>query len=142
MWFGQPRFLSATVALVAALAWFTGTQHCLLGLMTEPQSSAFSGCHCSEPSKGSGSCNEIPSRMLACCQGLLSPNCELASAKVRYSAILLGFQLLAVGNLLLAQPPERTLLGTEYDTGPPVGNPFVKIVLKRSLRENAPPLIG
>ena len=80
--------------------------------------------------------------MLACCQGLLSPNCELASAKVKYSPILLGFQLLAVGNLLLAQPPERILLGTEYDTGPPVGNRFVDTILKRSLRENAPPLIA
>jgi len=142
MWFGQPRILSATVALVAALAWLTGTQHCLLGLMREPQSSAFSICHCSQPSSDTGACNEIPSRMLACCQGLLSPNCELASAKVKYSPILLGFQLLAVGHLLLAQPPERILLGTEYDTGPPVGNRFVDTILKRSLRENAPPLIA
>jgi len=141
MWFGQARFFNATVAVVAALAWFTGTHHCLLGLMTEPQSRAVSACHCSEPSKGSGACNEIPSRMLACC-GLLSPSCELAYVKVKFSPVLVGFELVAVGHLVLVQSPHRTVLSTEYDTGPPVGNCFVETVLKRSLRKNAPPFIA
>jgi hypothetical protein len=140
MWFGQLRFFSATVAMVAALAWFTGTHHCLLGLITQPQSAAVSGCQCSESSKGSGARNDTPSRMLACCQGLLSPNSELAQAKVKFSPILLEFRLPVVGHLLPVQFPQRTVLSTEYDTGPPVGNCFVETVLKRSLRENAPPL--
>ena len=142
MWFGQARFFNATVAIVAALAWFAGTHHCLLGLMTHPRSTAVSACHCSEPSKGSGACNDGPSRMLACCQGLLSPNSELAQAEVKFSPVLVGFQLPAVSHLVPVQAPQSTVLSTEYDTGPPVWNAFVGTVLKRSLCENAPPRIA
>jgi hypothetical protein len=142
MWFGQARFFNATVAIVAALAWFAGTHHCLLGLMTQPHSTAVSACHCSEPSKGSGACNDGPSRMLACCQGLLSPHSELAQAKVKFNPVLVGFQLLEVGHLVPVQAPQSTVLSTEYDTGPPAWNAFVATVLKRSLCENAPPRIA
>jgi hypothetical protein len=142
MWFGQARLFSATVAIVAVLAWFAGTHHCLLGLMTQPRSTAVSACHCSESSKGSGACNDGPSRMLACCQGLLSPNSELAQAKVKFSPVLVGFQLLAVSRLVPVQAPQSTVLSAEYDTGPPVSNAFLGTVLKRSLCENAPPRIA
>jgi hypothetical protein len=139
MWFGQARCFNATVAILAVLAWFAGTHHCLLRLMTQPQSAAVSACHCSEPSKGAGACNDIPSRMLGCCQGLLSSNAELAQAKVKFSPVLVWFQLLAVDHLVPLQAPQSTL-STEYDTGPPAWNAFVETVLKRSLCENAPPL--
>ena len=142
MWFGQARLFSATVAIVTVMAWLAGTHHCLLGLMTQPHSMAVSACHCSERSKGSGACNDVPSRMLACCQGLLSPNSELAQAKVKFSPVLVGFQLLAVGHLVPAQAPQSAVLSTEYDTGPPAWNAFVETVLKRSLCENAPPRIA
>jgi hypothetical protein len=127
---------------VAVLAWFAGTHHCSLGLMTQPHSTAVSACHCSGPSKGSGACNDGPSRMLACCQGLLSPNSELAQAKVKFSPVLVGSQLPPVGHLVPAQAPQSTVLSAEYDTGPPVWNAFVGTVLKRSLCENAPPRIA
>ena len=142
MWFGQARFFNATVAIVAALAWFAGTHHCLLGLMTQPHSTAVSACHCSGPSKGSGACNDVPSRMLVCFQGLLSPNSELAQAKVKLSPVLVGFQLLAVSRLVLVRAPQSTVMSAEYDTGPPAWNAFVATVLKRSLCENAPPRIA
>jgi hypothetical protein len=142
MWFAQARLFSATVAIVAVLAWFAGTHHCLLGLMTQPHGTAVSVCHCSEPSKGSGACNDSTSRMLACCQGLLSLNSELAQGKVKFSPVLVGFQLLAVGHLVPVPAPQNTVLSTEYGTGPPVWNAFVGTVLKRSLCENAPPLIA
>lgn len=140
MWFGQARLFNTTVAVVAALAWFTGTHHCLLGIVKGPQSRAVSTCHCSETSKGSAASNEIPSRMLTCCQGLLSPGCGLAYVKSKFKPVLIGIDLMAVGHLVLVRSPHRSLLSTEYDTGPPVGNIFVETVLKRSLRENAPPL--
>ncbi len=78
--------------------------------------------------------------MLTCCQGLLSPGCELAYVKSKFKPVLIGIDLMAVGHLVLVRSPHRSLLSTEYDTGPPVGNFFVETVLKRSLRENAPPL--
>lgn len=140
MWFDHARFFNATVAVLAALAWFTGTHHCLLGLMNDNKGRVISGCHCSEPSKGSGASSKIPSRIRACCDGLLSPSTELAYAKVKFSPVLMWFDPVRLGHLVPVQSPHRTLLRTEYDTGPPVGNFFFRIVLKRSLRENAPPL--
>jgi hypothetical protein len=80
--------------------------------------------------------------MLACCQELLSPNSELAQAKVKLSPVLVGSRLPAVGHLVPAQAPQSTVPSTEYDTGPPVWNAFVGTVLKRSLCENAPPYIA
>jgi hypothetical protein len=138
MWFGQARFFNATVVILSVLAWLAGTHHCLLGLVTQPRSAAVSACHCSEPSKGAGACNDIPSRMLNCCQGLLSPNAELARAKVKFSPVLVWFQLLAVDQFVPLPAPQSTLPSS--DTGPPPWNAFVETVLKRSLCENAPPL--
>jgi hypothetical protein len=69
-WLGKARFFSATVAVVAVLAWITGTNHCLL----EGQDAAVSKSHCPEHPKESGTGHDSPSGMLACCQGLLSPN--------------------------------------------------------------------
>ena len=142
MWFGQAGFFNVTVAIAAALAWLTGTNHCLLGLRTQPQSRAVSACPRSEASKRSGACRGIPSRMLGCCQGLLSANSEPTQAKVKFSPVLMEPQFLAVGNLVPFQAPQSTIPSTEYDTGPPAGNCFVGTVLRRSLRENAPPLIA
>jgi hypothetical protein len=78
--------------------------------------------------------------MLSCCQGLLSPSCEFAGLKIKYSPVLVGDELIAIGHII-SLPTERSLVPiTEYDTGPPGENCFVGTVLKRSLRENAPPL--
>jgi hypothetical protein len=77
--------------------------------------------------------------MLACCQGLVSPGVELAQPKVMFDPILLGLQALAFDRLIRFEILQRTKLSAEYDTGPPRGSCFVTTVLKRSLRENAPP---
>jgi hypothetical protein len=140
MWFAQARIFSATVAFVAALAWFTGTHHCLLGIIARPHSTAVSSCHCTDPAKDSGPCTENHSRMLACCQGLLSPSCELAHAKIRFAPVLLRNEWVADCPLLSMRAAQSTFLSSEFDTGPPGESSFVGIVLKRSLRENAPPL--
>ena len=140
MWFGQARLFSAMVAFVAALAWFTGTHHCLLGLIAEPRSAADSACHCTEPAKGSRPCTEIPSRMLTCCKGLLSPSCELAHVKIKFVPVLVRDAWVAVGPLVSLLTAQSTFLSSEYDTGPPIESSFVGTVLKHSLRENAPPL--
>jgi hypothetical protein len=79
--------------------------------------------------------------MLACCQGLLSPHFELAHAKALFFPVLLAISLFAVGGLALPEAPKSTLRSTWYDTGPPRAGFFVGTVLRRSLRENAPPLV-
>jgi hypothetical protein len=78
--------------------------------------------------------------MLACCQGLLSPNFEVAKTKV--FPVLVAIQLFAIGHLTLPEAPRSILLSREYDTGPPLAGFFVGTVLRRSLQGNAPPIVS
>jgi hypothetical protein len=80
--------------------------------------------------------------MLACCQGLQSPNFEVAKAKIAFIPVLVAVQLFAVDHLVLSEAPKSILPKTEYDTGPPSVSSFAGTVLRRSLRENAPPLLS
>jgi hypothetical protein len=139
---GKAGCFSATVALVTVLAWFAGTNHCLLGLMGRYQNAACLVSHCPEHAKKSGDAGHSPSGMLACCQGLQSANLEVAKAKTAFSPVLVAIQLFAVRQLFLPEAPKSILLNMEYDTGPPASSSFVATVLKRSLRENAPPLVS
>jgi len=141
-WFGKSRFLNGTFVLAAVLAWFTSTNHCLLGFAKRPQNTAISLCHCQDHSEKSRGADHGPSAMLACCQGLLSSNFEVAKAKIAFSPVLVAIQLFAVRHLFLPEAPKSTLLNMAYDTGPPASNSFVATVLKRSLRENAPPFVS
>jgi hypothetical protein len=139
MSFWRARFLSSTVAIVAALAWFTSTNHCLLGVVIDSQNTAGSACHCSEPGKASDSQPNSPSLMLTCCQGLLSPALELAQTKVKFCPLLLWFQLAAVDHLVAFESRQFANSNAEYNTGPPKGDCFVSTVLKRSQPAHAPP---
>jgi hypothetical protein len=141
-WLGKAGFFSATVVVVTVLAWFTGTNHCFLGSMGRPQNGACLMSHCPEHAKKPGDAGHGPLGMLACCHGLQSANFEAAKPKIACSPVLVGIQLFAVGDVFLPEAPKSILLSMEYDTGPPVSNSFVGTVLKRSLRENAPPLVS
>ncbi len=141
-WLGKAGIFSATVALVTVLAWFTGTNHCLLGLVGRPQNAACLASHCPEHAKKSGEAGHRSSGMLACCQGLQSANFDVAKAKIAFSPVLVAIQFFAVRHLFLPEAPKSILLNMEYDTGPPSSSSFVATVLKRSLRENAPPLVS
>jgi hypothetical protein len=141
-WLVKAGFFSATVAVVTVLAWFTGTNHCSLGLMERPQNAACLVSHCPEHAKKSGDAGHSPSGMLACCQGLQSTNFEVAKTKIAFSPVLVGIQLFAVRHLFSPEAPKSILPKTEYDTGPPSVSTFAGTVLRRSLRENAPPLLS
>jgi hypothetical protein len=137
---GRANIFNATVAIVAVFAWFAGTNHCLLGLLHQPLKVAHPMAHCPEHSKKCGETDHGPSRMLACCQGLQSANFEMAKAKIAFNPSLVAIGLFAVGQLFLTDTPKSILPKTEYDTGPPSASFFVGTVLRRALRENAPPL--
>jgi hypothetical protein len=139
---GKSGLFSATVAVVAVLAWFTGTNHCLLGLVGGPQNAACLVSHCPEHAKKSGDAGHSPSGMLACCQGLQSANFEVAKAKIAFSPVLVAIQHFAVRPLFWVEAPKGILLNTEYDTGPPASSFFVATVLRRCLCENAPPFVS
>ncbi len=140
-WFGRARSFSAAIAVVAALAWITGTNHCALGFLKRPSDLAalVSHCpgHCSEP----GAARDGASGMLACCQGLLSSNFEIAKANIPFPVVVAN-QLFTIDRLALPQDPRSVFCGKEDDTGPPSTRYFINIVLRRSLPENAPPLIS
>jgi hypothetical protein len=141
-WLGKAGLFSGTVVVVTVLAWFTGTNHCLLSLMGRPQTEACLVSHCPEHAKKSGDASHNPSGMLACCQGLQSANFEVAKAKIAFSPVLFAIQLFAVRHLFLPEAPKTILINMEYDTGPAAFCSFVETVLKRSLRENAPPFVS
>ena len=141
-WLAKARFFNAAVTVVAVLAWFSGTNHCALGLIKQPQTTAVPISHCPEHSGKTDGNAPDPSGMLACCQGLLSSNIDVAGAKISFSPVLVGIQLFVIGQLILPETPRRILPSTEYDTGPPSVSSFIGTVLRRSLRENAPPLLS
>ena len=138
----RANIFNATVSIVAVLAWFAGTNHCLLGLLDQPLKVAHPMAHCPEHSKKSGETDRGTSGMLACCQGLQSANFEVAKAKIAFGPGLVAIGLFAVGQLFLAEAPKGILPKTGYHTGPPCVGFFVGTVLRRALRENAPPLVS
>jgi hypothetical protein len=141
-WLAQARSFNAAVAVLAVLAWFIASNHCLLGLMTQPHATAVPISHCPEHCPKTDGKPPSQSGMLACCQGLLSSNVDVAKAKISFGPVLTGIQLFAIGHLALPEAPRRILPSTEYDTGPASAGSFVEIVLQRSLRENAPPRLS
>jgi hypothetical protein len=138
-WLAKARFFSATVAVVAILSWITGTNHCLLGSMKGAQNGAFSESHC-PVHRESGTAHSNSSGMLACCQGLLSPNFQLT--KAQFFLLLFVIQRFGPVDSTLPNASGKTPPKTEYDTGPPLASFFVDTVLRRSLPENAPPLLS
>jgi hypothetical protein len=142
MSFWRARLLSPTVAILAALAWLTSTNHCLLGVVNAGQSTAGSACQCAEHCKTSGAQSQGASAMLACCQGLLSPSVELTQGKLHASLIFLGFQPSTLDRLTRFDASLIPNLSADYDTGPPQANCFVSTVLKRSLPAHAPPFLA
>ena len=137
---GRARFFSATVAMVAAIAWFTGTNHCFLEVMKQPGNTAVSMSHCPDHSEKSGDGDDASSGMLACCQGLQSANFELSKANVVFRPVLVPIRFSAISPLVLPKAPASIIPGSAYETGPPLAGSFVRTVLRRSLRETGPPL--
>ena len=138
MSFKPARLFTSTVAILATLAWFAATHHCLLGLVRDAQSPAASACHCQNHRQSSG--GQEKGQMLACCQGLLSAAPESAQSKVKFTPIALGFQLIGFERIAHFGAVQTADVIAEYDTGPPRENCFLHTVLKRSLPENGPPV--
>ena len=141
-WLVNARFFNATVSVLAVLAWLTGTNHCMLELMKQPERAAVSMASCPEHSQKSRGANNDASGMLACCQGLQSPDFHVGKTKIFFNPVLARIQLLAIGDLVFRDAPRSILPSAEYGTGPPLRSSFVETVLQLALRENAPPLVS
>jgi len=138
-WLRSTRFFSLTVAVVTVMAWFIGTNHCLLEVMKQQENTAVSMSHCPDHSQKPGNTDDPSSGMLACCQGLQSAKFELAKANVVFSPVLVPIQVLVLSQLLLSEAPASITPNSGYETGPPLADFFVRTVLRCSLRENGPP---
>ena len=141
-WLVKARLFNATVSVLAVLAWLTSTNHCMLEHLKQPEKAAASMASCPEHSQKSGGSNNNASGMLACCQGLQSPNIQVGKTKISFSPVLGRIQLLTIDDFFLPGSPRIILPSAEYNTGPPLAKFFVETVLGRSLRENAPPLVS
>jgi len=140
-WCANARIFSSIAAAVAVLAWFAGTNHCLLSSLRRPQTMACSMSHCAEHNRESQRPASGPTAMLACCQGLQSANFESAKTRISFNPVQLTSQIYAVFNLVTPEALESVFSTGAYDTGPPTGF-FIRVVLRSSLRENAPPLVS
>jgi hypothetical protein len=139
MWFSRASLFSSMIAIAAVLAWLPATNHCLLGAMNAAQSPVAPACHCSDHCRDSG--GQAKGQMLACCQGLLSTAPQLAQVKANITPSVVGTQPTIIDLLVDFEAKQIASAGTACDTGPPRENCFVRTVLKRSLRKNAPPLL-
>jgi hypothetical protein len=139
---GKSEIFNATVSVLAVLAWLTSTNHSTLEHLKQPEEAAASMASCPEHAQKSGGSNNDASGMLACCQGLQSPNIQLGKTKIFFNPVLARIQLFAIGDLVFRDDPRSIVPSAEYDTGPPLGNSFVETVLQLALRENAPPLVS
>ncbi len=141
-WLAKATMSRATVVILAALAWFTASNHCLLALMTQPRQKAVSMAHCPAHCSQTDDKSSSQSGMLACCQGLLSSNLDTGKQKISSNPFLIATQLFVIGPPVFPKAPERILPSIEYDTGPPLPGFLVETVLRRSLCENAPPRLS
>jgi len=139
---GKSEIFNATVGVLAVLAWLTSTNHCTLEHLKQPEKAAASMASCPEHAQKSGGSNNDASGMLACCQGLQSPDIQVGKTKISFSPVLGRIELLLLDDFFLPGAPRVILPSTEYNTGPPLAKFFVETVLRRSLRENAPPLVS
>ena len=139
-WLTKARSLNGTAAVVAVLAWFAATNHCLLGLMHQPKGKTVSTCTCPNHSEKSDGAARDSSTMLGCCKGLQSPKIDLAKAKIE--PVLVSLHLLPTAHFTFPEAPRNIAQNTEYDTGPPSTGFFVETVLQHCLRENAPPIVS
>ena len=123
----RARFFDATFSVLAVLAWLTSTNHCTLEHLKQPEKAAASMASCPEHAQKSGGSNNDASGMLACCQGLQSPDIQVGKTKTFFNPVLARIQLLAIGDLVFPDAPMSILPSTEYHTAPPLGSSFVEI---------------
>lgn len=133
---GRPR-LGALLVIVMMTAWFTISNHCVLGSLVtaHAQSSAVAPMHCHgdrpDPSKNGD--EQTP-----CCKILRA----IAVAKVDAGISQLDFVLREYPTSgLIVETWQAHTHTLELDTGPPKAVSFSESVLQRSIPAHAPPFL-
>jgi hypothetical protein len=121
--------------LLTLLAWLSISNHCALGGLIGPKTSAMAQMHCHGnqplPSKKSSE-EEMP-----CCKMLRATITSEAKIVEFASKNFVPIQDWIVAELISAV--ETQLSPLELDTGPPFVSSFAELILQRSLFAHAPP---
>lgn len=123
----------ALVILLTICAWLAVSNHCALAATTSstPDSATECPMHSAPP-------KQKPAADLPCCKTLraVAVSLEKNAVSSHGAWIPVDFQS---ATLLLAKSRAGNVPLVTLDTGPPGRDPFVELVLQRSLRAHAPP---
>jgi hypothetical protein len=132
----QARFIAKFIALIAVMAWFVASNHCVLSALVERMAKGVNV---------SVECNHCPPKdskdgksggMSGCCKGI-----KVTASTPR----LIGFDTAFSGTLactmdmLIPQASADGVVVGVAGAGPPRAMSFAEIVLARSFQSHAPP---
>lgn len=122
--------LSRVVAIVAALTWFAGSNHCAFATVrVRPTCAAHSQCHHSAASADEAE--------MVCCKTVPAIVTKIDNIAAKHESVIHTRALPWLSALL---PNESsTFPRTYFDNGPPLSASFAESVLQRSLFAHAPP---
>lgn len=129
------RISQSLIVLVTIAAWFSLSNHCVLGLgITEPVATA-DATEC--PMHSAPAKEKKPATKLPCCKDLRALAAKSTGKAMAATIRSARVQEFAVG---IFSPPRMLIELERLDTGPPGGFSFAESVLQQSILSHAPPL--
>ena len=134
----RDKIIRLGIVLTTIAAWFSISNHCVLGAATTKTNSAVAPMHCHgnqpAPSKKSNSEEEMP-----CCKLLRATVTSNAKIVQVASKNFLPAQIAVIAEIIFANEAQLHRTPLELDTGPPFSRSFAESVLQRSILAHAPP---
>jgi hypothetical protein len=137
----RTNVISVGVVLVASVAWLALANHCAFASLGTPAKEAVARRHadcCGQQSPA----KEKHKTETECCSALHATLNVPAKKLAGCDRSLFALRLYFVIPPILANEPKVTLLGGEFDTGPPFAETFAESILQRSLLAHAPPSLA
>jgi hypothetical protein len=138
----QHSISRAVIATLMLFAWFIATNHCALGLMRKSPITTAEHASCCNGKQDPANDEQAPGGTVECCKAIHAMTPPDGKVMVRYDAAFFVIHALAFSTAPgdEAAPPEP--LAAFHEHGPPFAASFSKLVLHRSLRAHAPPVIA
>src|SRR5437879_5478325 len=129
------KAIRISVVLMTIVAWFSISNHCVLGGLIAKTHSVVAPMHChgNQPALSKKSSQEET----PCCKMLRATLTSEAKVVEVASKTFLPIQYSIVAELISVR--ETQLSPLELDTGPPFAGSFAESVLQRSILAHAPP---
>ena len=132
----RPNLLRGSVILVTLIAWFSISNHCVLGTLQSAKAAAIhASCHGGAPAPSKTPAKD---QQLPCCKVLRATLVTITKSFAVHDASTLSLKPYFVAPIVF---PERfpVHVSFEFDTGPPFAGSFAESVLQRSILAHAPP---